>query len=479
MPIISKGGRRSSIDAHLLVNTSRYKKRDITDFLSNEYKEYAKYVIATRCCPGMDGLKVGARKVMHAAFVGAMKNGQKVKMLNLIGDVYSYTKFMHGDSGLTSSIFTKSAEFSDNLNPLEIDGQHGHLRSPKAQSAPRYLSIRLSKYAKILKEDYNLLEYVFDEGEYLEPTVYLPVIPLVLTSAQIGLAPGYKFQTTVGYNPLNVIDACTEYLKKGEIKTQMKPYVRGCRTDSFSYNKNTGRWTSRGLYSLDFRNDVVKITDLPFDVTFKDFEENLNNLLDAGTIREWKNFTQGDSLDYRVWFPKTKLTALAKPGVALDSLEKMLLIYTVLEPNILNILDESGKLVHYSDEYELTRKFVEWRIIKYAARKDRLVEVLEKKFQSNDCICKFIDLVNSGKIKIQNRKKADIKKDLDANSLPASVLSVEISKLTDEEKTELRKKNEEIKKELAYIKATDIKDMYLDDLKKLRKELASDFPEMK
>ena len=476
MPIISKGGRRGSLDAHLLANTTRYKKRDITDFLSNEYKEYAKYVIATRCCPGMDGLKVGARKVMHAAFSGAMKNGLKVKMLNLIGDVYSYTKFMHGDSGLTSSIFTKSAEFSDNLNPLEIDGQHGHLRSPKAQSAPRYLSIKLSKYAKILKEDYNLLEYVFDEGEYLEPTVYLPIIPLVLTSSQIGLAPGYKFQMTVGYNPLNVIDACIEHLKKNTIKTKLTPYVRGCRKDSFSYNEKTKRWISRGIYTTDLRNDIVKITDLPFNVTFKDFEENLNNLLDAGTIREWKNFTQGSALDYRIAFPKTKLTQLTKPD-NIDALEKMLLIYTILEPNILNILDEGGKLIHYKDEYELITRFVEWRLGKYALRKDRLVDVLNKKFKENEEVCIFIDLVNSGKIKIQNRKKADIRKDLEEFKLPVSVLSVEISKLTDEDKAELRKKNEEIRKELEYIKATDIRDMYLDDLKKLRKELANDFLE--
>ena len=104
MPILRRGGR-GGLDDHLKTN-NRFKKRDITDFLNTDYKEYAKYVVATRCCPGMDGLKVGARKVMHAAFNGAMKNGNKVKMINLIGDVYAYTMFMHGDAGLTSSIFT-------------------------------------------------------------------------------------------------------------------------------------------------------------------------------------------------------------------------------------------------------------------------------------------------------------------------------------------------------------------------------------
>ena len=44
-----------------------------------------------------------------------------------------------------------------------------------------------------------------------------------------------------------------------------------------------------------------------------------------------------------------------------------------------------------------------------------------------------------------------------------------------EERKELLKKNEEIKKELEYIKNTTIKDMYLNDLKTLRKELINDF----
>ena len=103
------------------------------------------------------------------------------------------------------------------------------------------------------------------------------------------------------------------------------------------------------------------------------------------------------------------------------------------------------------------------------------INALEDKYQRNSDVCKFIELVNDGKIKIQNRKKSDIVKELKGYGLPEKVLTVEISKLTDEEKAELLKKNEEIRKELEYIKSTEIKDMYLDDLKKLRKELEGDF----
>ena len=472
MPFIRRGNRRN---AQVEVNgTKMSSSRDITDFLNTDYKEYAKYVIATRCCPGMDGLKVGARKVMHAAFNGAMKNGQKVKMINLIGDVYSYTMFMHGDAGLVSSIFTKSAEFSDNLNPLEVDGQHGHLRSPNAQSAPRYLSIKLSKYAKILKEDYNLLEYVFDEGQFLEPTVYLPIIPLVLTSSQIGMAPGYKFQCSVGYNPIDIINSCIEYLKKNKIKTLIRPYVRGIKTSNFSYSEASGRWTNIGEYKIDLKHDILNITDLPYDVTYKDFEDTLNALVENGSIKDWKNYSHENVLDYRIIYQKGELSRLTQPD-NIKQLEKSLKLITVIQPNILNVIDENGKVRYFENEYKLIEHYVSWRLTKYQDRKNKLVELLEQKFKHNNSICEFIRLVNSGSIKIQNRKKADIKKELKNYNLPDFVLGIEISKLTDEEKNELEIKNEEIKKELEYIKNTEIQDMYLDDLKSLRKELAADF----
>ena len=98
--------------------------RTITDFFNTDYKDYSKYVIATRALPSIvDGFKVGARKIMHALLNGAAKHGKEIKMLNLIGDVYNLTYFTHGDQSLYGACFTLAAEFKDNLNPLYINGQ--------------------------------------------------------------------------------------------------------------------------------------------------------------------------------------------------------------------------------------------------------------------------------------------------------------------------------------------------------------------
>ena len=100
---------------------------------------------------------------------------------------------------------------------------------------------------------------------------------------------------------------------------------------------------------------------------------------------------------------------------------------------------------------------------------------MNKKLIDNSNICKFIQLVNEGKIIVTNRAKVEVKKDLDKYELPYTVLQIAISRLTDEERKELELKNEEIKKELEYIKQTSIERMYLNDLIALHQELQDDF----
>ena len=49
--------------------------RTVSDFLDKEYRGYSNYVIANRACPSLvDGFKTGARKIIHAAIKGSLKN---------------------------------------------------------------------------------------------------------------------------------------------------------------------------------------------------------------------------------------------------------------------------------------------------------------------------------------------------------------------------------------------------------------------
>lgn len=465
---------RLSLDNHLTTN-NRFKKQTITGFLEDEYKSYAAYVLATRTCPSYDGMKVGARKIIHGAFHSEMARGAKIKMLSLIGATYSNSYYMHGDSSLVSAILTKSADYEDNLNLLEIDGQHGSLRAKQA-SAARYLSIKFSKYAKLLLEcDADLREYVFDEGEYLEPKIYLVPIPLVLTAAQIGLGVAYRFSVNCGFNPIDVIDATSEYIKNGVIKkTVLRPYVRGIKSSNFTYSEISKRWTNHGEYKLDLKKDVCIITDLPYNVTYNDIEETLNSLVEKGWIKEWQNHSKGDELNYKIQFPKNKL-AIETNDKNIENFKKKLKLTYVIPPNILNIMDENGKLKFFETENDLIASFVKWRLTIYVQRKTNLVNICKQKLDDNDNLIKFIKLVNEDKIVIRNRKKSDLKAELKKYEINESVLSCPISKLTDEEVKELLKQNKQLRDQLDYIQKTTPEEMFINDLSELKKKIKDDF----
>ena len=111
----------------------------------------------------------------------------------------------------------------------------------------------------------------------------------------------------------------------------------------------------------------------------------------------------------------------------------------------------------------------------YTERKKKLVKILEQRYKENSDLVKFIELVCKGKLKIRNRSKKDIKVDMDGYKLPMELISTPMSKCTIEERDELLKQNEEMKKELEYIRNTTEKQMYLNDLNNLKKEIEKDF----
>jgi len=450
--------------------------KPIQEFFATDYNDFAKYVICSRACPSLiDGFKVGARKIMHAAFNGACKNGSTVKLLNLSGDTLKLSLYAHGDASLSSTIITLASDYNYNLNPLTIEGQYGTLRSPDA-SSPRYLYVKLSKYANsIYKKDYDLLEYVFDEDEWLEPKYYLPIIPTVLTHLAEGMAPGYRF-SSMAYSPIDVIDNCIEYLKKGTCNTMVHPYLHDIKQSNWEFNTEGNYWVNKGEWSYNKAKDLMIVTDLPYDIEWGAWEKMLNKYVESGYIKDWRNFSEGNNIKYSIQFGKGQLAKeIGHESVDTHIPNKFKLIKRMPD-DLLWVLDENDKVKHFDSPNELIEYFVKFRLAKYTDRKTRMVKVLNEKLQNNNDLCKFIDLVIKGKLKINNRPRADIKADMKAVNLPDSLLSVSISKLTKEEYEALLKENESIKQELDYIINTTEKDMYLKDLKDLRKEIAPDFP---
>jgi hypothetical protein len=132
-------------------------------------------------------------------------------------------------------------------------------------------------------------------------------------------------------------------------------------------------------------------------------------------------------------------------------------------------------LKNFQNKNEVIEYFTLYRLSIYTERKKKLVKILEERIKKNDELVKFIELVCKGKLKIRNRNKKDIKIDMDGYKLSMELITTPMSKCTIEERDELLKQNEAMKKELEYIKNTTEKQMYLNDLNNLKKEIEKDF----
>lgn len=454
-------------------------KRTITNFLNTEYLNYAFSVLEERAIPSaIDGFKPGARKVMHASLAGTTKDGKLYKLLALSGDAMRVAQYCHGDQSLNNIIVNMCKSFNDNLNPLESDSQVGSLRDPDSAGAPRYLYVKHSKYMGLIyKTDYDLLDFVFEEGQYVEPMTYLPIIPTVLCKNNIGVAVGYSMHNQA-YDPIDIIEACKEVVearadKKDKIKTQIRPYLKGIKRSNWRYED--GAWFNYGEWKLNQAKDFMNVTDLPADVSYEDFEKLLNKFEDEDYIKGWKNKSVDGGVNYEITFPKKQLAIEMKKDRSGKRIANKFKLIKQLPEDLLWLLDENHKLKYFQNKNEVVEYFVNFRLGIYTERKKKMVKILEERIKKNDELVKFIELVCKGKLKIRNRSKADIKIDMDSYKLPMELISTPMSKVTIEERDELLKQNEEMKKELEYIRNTTEKQMYINDLNNLKKEIEKDF----
>lgn len=459
------------------INNTTTVQRNVSDFFNTDYKDWAKSVVEERALPSViDGFKPTARKVVHAALTGSLKDGKLYKLLALSGDAMKLSLYAHGDMSLNGVIVGLCKSFNDNLNPLESDSQVGTLRDPNSSGSPRYLYVKHSKFIPLIyKEDYNLLDFVFEEGQYVEPNYYLPIIPTVLCKNNIGVAVGYAMHN-IAYSPIDVTDACIEFLKTKNIKkTIVSPYIREINNKT-AWSRNTdGEWVCSGTITFNQTRDKMSVTELPYDMTYDTFEKLLTKFTESEYIKSWTNLSEGGTIDYEIQFNKGQLKKLLKcTDGELKLMQKFKLIKVV--PNdLLWMLDENKKLVYFNNIYDIIKYFCSFRLNIYKERKQRTVKQLEEKYKNNSDLCKFINYIIKGKLKIKNRPSSDIKSDMATLKLPYQLISTPMSKLTAEEVKALENENENIKKELEYIKKTTEPEMYLNDLTKLKKELVKEF----
>jgi DNA topoisomerase-2 len=445
------------------------KLRTIDNFLDVDQRLFAKSVVEDRAIPScIDGFKPVQRKIVFVANK-IWKNGNEksMKVFQFGGYVSSMALYPHGDRSMYDAITYMGQTFKNSLPLLEGYGQYGSLRVPSA-GAPRYIGTKLSKNFRLLYKDFELLENRIEEGYVVEPNFFLPIVPTLLLNGSPGIAVGYS-TNILNRNPVEVVDACIAHLN-GKKPKELKPWLAEFGGTYTRDKENKNKWLISGVYKV-LNTTTVRVTDLPPSITFEKYEEYLDSLVDKKVIVDYDN-NSSSVVDYVVKFTRTALKELIES----NKLESVLHINSSETENVVT-LDENGRLLQFDKAEDIVPYFCDYRLTWYDKRKKYLIGVLEKELMVLTNKARFVKSIIDKKLKVNNVPKKEICDWLEANKFDKVsnsfdyLINMPIYSLTKERYAELIKERDSKKVELEEMRKKVPSDMYLDDLKSLKKTI--------
>ncbi|KAL3537453.1 hypothetical protein ACH5RR_000819 [Cinchona calisaya] len=365
-----------------------------------------------RSIPSMvDGLKPGQRKILFCSFKRNFIKEAKVAQFS--GYVSEHSAYHHGEQSLASTIIGMAQDFlgSNNINVLQPNGQFGtRNQGGKDHASARYIYTRLSPITRSLfpKDDDGLLDYLNEDGQTIEPTWYIPIIPMVLVNGSEGIGTGWSSYIP-NYNPRDII-ANIRHLLNNEPMEPMDPWYKGFKgTIEKTATKEAGvSYTITGIVE-EVDETTVRVTELPIRKWTQDYKEFLelsmtgNEKVKDPFIKEFKDHTDDTTVYLEIIMSEESLLMAKQEGL----LKKLKLTTTISTSNM-HLFDNQGVIKKYDTPEQILEDFFCLRLEFYEKRKRVLLENLQMELLKLDNKVRFILGVVEGTIIVNNRKRADL-----------------------------------------------------------------------
>lgn len=441
-------------------------EKKVFNFLNEEYKDYASYVIESRAISScIDGFKPTQRKIIYA--LKKYAGGDKVKVNVLTGLVIANCQYHHGDVSCSDSVINMAQKFKNNLPLLEDIGIYGSLRNPFA-SSPRYVATKLSKNYHLIYKDEELLENSIIDGYVCEYKHYLPIIPMILINGSDGIAIGFAMKI-INRNPIDVINACINCLNGKKIN-DISPKINEFNGLFILDKENPKKWIIRGIANR-INTTTVDVVELPPSMTYEKYEKILDDLQEDKTISSYQNNSK-DNIKYTIRFTRESLSKLND-----EALIKLLKLEEY-KTEIFTTLDENGKLKIFESAEEIISYFVNFRLSYYQKRKDHLLNKLSKEKSILANKGKFIKLILDNKLEIKKKKKDDLILELEKMEFAKYedgydyLLRMPLWSLTSELFEKLKQDFSNLKDEIKVVESSDPRSIYLEELLDLKQKIS-------
>jgi len=437
-----------------------------TDLINKELIKFSKYDCDRSIPNVMDGFKISQRKIFYCALLKPLTH--EIKVAQFSGYVSEKSSYHHGEASLNGAIVNMAQNFvgSNNINLLNPNGQFGtRLQGGKDSASERYIFTQLNKCTRYIfrKEDDDILNYLSDDGNSIEPEFYSPIIPMILANGCNGIGTGFSTKIPC-YNPVDLIAYLKNMLLFESTPIIIKPYYRGFKgTIEEEKDKENGKYVMKGVYSV--KELQVTITELPIGMwtdTYKQFlEDSLGTLI--------KDYTD-KSTDVNIHIVVTLLAPSS-------NIESDLKLTTSISTTNMHLINAKNQLRKYKTVYDIIDEYAEVRLKMYTVRKQYLLDKLDKLLVEITHKVKYIHAVLQGKIDLRNKKTDEITKMLKAYDLIQHdgsyhyLIKMPMDSVSDENVKQLEAELAKLTKEKALLASTTERQIWLNELEELKKQL--------
>ncbi|KAM7262891.1 hypothetical protein ACFE04_000574 [Oxalis oulophora] len=356
-----------------------------------------------RSIPSMvDGMKPGQRKILFCAFKRNLDKEQKVAQFS--GYVSEHSAYHHGEASLAGTIVGMAQDFvgSNNINLFLPNGQFGsRLTGGKDAASARYIYTQLSPITRSIfcKDDDKLLNYLNEDGQMIEPTWYMPIIPMALVNGSEGIGTGWS-SFVPNYNPRDIIANIRRLLNE-EMMEPIHPWYRGFK-GTIERSSKDNYYVVTGTIE-EVNETTLRVTELPIRRWTQDYKEFLESLIESKDILNFQQYSDTGTVDFVISMSEENM-AKAKQ----DGLLKKFKLTTNISLNNMHLFDPSGIIKKYDNPEQILEEFFLLRHEYYVERKKVLLGSLEFELLKLDNKVRFILAVVSGEIIVNNRKKAEL-----------------------------------------------------------------------
>ncbi len=480
------------------------KKVAIERFINDELIHFSNADNVRSIPSVMDGLKPSQRKILFACLKRNLR--QEIKVAQLSGYVSEHAAYHHGEMSLNGTIIGMAQNFvgANNINLLSPNGQFGsRLQGGKDAASPRYIFTCIERIvdAMFRKEDIPILNYLEDDGQSIEPSFYLPVVPLIAINGAKGIGTGFSTDIP-SYDPKQVVALLRARLK-GEIDTisgrNLDPYFYGFKGRISRPNKTT--WATHGIYEFNDEKNIITITELPVGMWSQDYKEFLESLFEAraapsgGGAGGEATTTQAEQFglesfeeyndDHNVRI-ELQLTSDGYIDAKSDSkeFEKNFKLATTFKITNMHGFNAEGKIVKYETIGDIIEDYFEVRYEGYEVRKQSMIETLEAELVELSAKAKFIRARLAKTLIIEEKSDEEIVAAMKEHKLPPVdipsepenikayeyLLKMRIDRVKASAVAELMEQVEKAQQDLDTLRSTPETDLWLADLDQFEAE---------